>query len=246
MSRSRLKILIVCGVAVVLAAWMVVDRSTTPPRLDAANSAATIIGEGFGPAEVMARDRQRLTFETFDAIDLAGKDWPESIERTLTVGRYPQTETGALQAAVALLETTEDVVAMTPADARAYQQLVSTRASASRLGAEVDQQLVNVQSQTPQGLRLWLAPFAARTTPTEVGYEVAIWYAEVMLLAAEATAEQWQTVTYSMVWQDDGWKMDDSVSTPGPTPQLRLGRSSESPSAFVGLLEGYSDEALVP
>ncbi len=156
---------------------------------------------------------------------------------------FERSELGARAAAVAYLEVTEDVVALTPAEAAEAQRSISTAASADRLAGEVEEQMVALIAQSPQGVRVWLAPMEARSVEIDGGYEVSIWYAEVVAIGTATVVDNWRTITYVLLWEDETWLIDDTVSVLGPVP-ARGALTVTPPATLVSLLSTFDDEGL--
>jgi len=235
----RLRLLIGFGVVAVLAVFAILGGDDTPssPPVDLSDQVqgdttiqTPVTDEGGGGAAPV----------------LEGTGVSVEAARPVIEGGFPRTEQGAVHAAVALLEATEDVVSMSPTEAGDTQRLVSTAASADRLAGEVEAQMVNLQTQAPQGIEIWIAPIEARSSGGGDAFDVSIWYTQVVAIGADTAVDKWTTVTYSMRWEDGTWKMDSSVSVPGPTPARNPSRVPTAASALVGILSGYSDEALTP
>lgn len=158
----------------------------------------------------------------------------------------PSTETGARRAAVRFLELTERVVAMTPEEGADAQRAISTARSAERLAADVQSKLAAIQAQVPEGVTVHVAPVAVRSTRLGDGWRVAVWYVQVAVYGRELAVEQWTTVTYSMVWEAGGWRMDDLVSTPGPHPTQPATTTATPVGQLLAALNGFTDEGATP
>lgn len=156
------------------------------------------------------------------------------------------TESGARLAALRFLELTERVVEMTPEEAADAQRAISTARAAERLAADVETKLRAIQAQVPEGVAVRVAPVAVRSSRLGDGWSVAIWYVQVAVYGGELAAEQWTTATYSMVWEGGGWRMDDLVSAPGPTPARSSTTTATPVGELLAALEGFSDEGVAP
>ncbi len=168
------------------------------------------------------------------------------VEAELAEPRAEQTEAGARVAAVRLLEVTESIVQLSPADAAAAQRSLSTQLSGGRLAAEVEEQMIDLVASAPGGITLWVTPLSARSAASDDGFDVSIWYAEVLAIDSTTVVDNWRTVTYSLAWEDGGWKVDDMVSLSGPVPTRSASLVPTSASAVGALLSGYSDDGLTP
>ena len=154
-------------------------------------------------------------------------------------------EAWAVRAAVATLELTEEVVTLSPEEAVALQRPSSTRAFVDEAAARTAEQMAELTSALPGGIRLRLAPIAVRSEPAGPDWVVSIWYVSAITIGTDAVVDDWQTVTYRMRWEDDAWRIDDFDGVRGPTP----GRGSIPASAPVELFEqklaGFGDEGLL-
>lgn len=157
-----------------------------------------------------------------------------------------RTEAGARRAAISYLESTERIVELTPTEAADAQRAISTAASGDRLAAEVETQMIDMQSRTPQGLAVWIAPITARSVETPDGYVVSVWYAEVVAVGTAIAVDNWRTITYSLVWEANTWLIDEQSSTEGPVPSRSGGLTVTPPSTLVAILSEFSDDQVVP
>lgn len=134
---------------------------------------------------------------------------------------------------------------MTPTDAAGSQRSISSARSADRLAGDVEQKLLGIQAQVPDGLVVHVAPVAARATARGDGWNVAIWYAQVVIYGRELAVEQWTTATYALVWEGDTWRMDALVSTPGPVPTRPATLIPTPVALLLSAISGFDDEGLV-
>lgn len=155
-----------------------------------------------------------------------------------------ETELGARRAAVRFLELTEVVVTETPDAAAEVQRSISTTRSAGRLAGEVSHKLEVIQAQAPDGVRVHVAPIAARATARGVGWDVSIWYVQVTQYGNEVAVEHWVTATYSLVWESGEWRMDDLASSAGPIPARPANATPSPVGAYARALEGFTDEGI--
>ena len=147
----------------------------------------------------------------------------------------------AVAATVRFLELTEDVVRMTPAEGAALQRSISTAGSADRLAAEVKATLTDLQLSVPEGVAVHVAPFGATASEVGDGWEVAVWYAEVIVYGQELAVEQWRTATYTLVWEAGEWRMADLVSEHGPTPVRPASTVASTAEELIATTAGLSD-----
>ena len=159
---------------------------------------------------------------------------------------FARSELGARTAAVVYLEATEDIVHMTPAGAAQAQRDVSTAGAADQLAAEVEEQMAELVAQAPQGVQVWLAPLEARSTAIGGGFEVSIWYAEVVAVGTVVAVDNWRTVTFGLVWENDTWLIDSKSSVVGPVPGRGSGLVVTPPATLVSILGAYDDTGLTP
>ena len=97
---------------------------------------------------------------------------------------------------------------------------------------------------SPNGVSLRLAPIEARSTVSGDAWIVSVWFVEAISIGSAAVVDDWRTVTYRMVWEDQTWKVDSFASERGPTPGRGTQPASSTPAGFEVLLDGFSDEGL--
>lgn len=152
------------------------------------------------------------------------------------------TEEGAVTSTLRFLELTEDVVAMTPVEGAALQRSISTEASADRLAAQVAATLADVGLSVPGGLTAHVAPLGTSARPAGDGWEVSVWYVEVLVYGDELAVEQWRTATYAIEWEAGEWRMADLVSRDGPTPVRPASTVASIAGELISATAGMSDE----
>lgn len=209
-----------------------------------------VVGVVVGLA-VLGRDGTRDT--TGGASPPAGGGvvlWPAGVATPAggasAAGRWPRSELGARQAAVSFLELTEEVVSMPPPDAARLQRSISSGGSADRLAVEVEDKLSAIQAEVPDGVVVHVAPISTRATVRGEGWEVAIWYAQVVVYGHEIAFEQWNTATYVLVWEGGGWRMDALDSTAGPNPSRPAAVVATPVLELLSVLAGFDDEGMFP
>jgi hypothetical protein len=144
-----------------------------------------------------------------------------------------------------LLELSEDAVEASPEEAAAIQRAVSTSGSADRLAGEVETAMRELVARAPAGVEVWVAPISARSMPVGEGWEVSIWYVQVLAVGTQMTAESWHTATYLLEWEAGTWKTADVAATDGPTPGTGPNAAQPTPPVeLVGVLAGYDDADL--
>lgn len=153
-----------------------------------------------------------------------------------------QTEERAVAAALRFLELTEVAVAMSPADGAALQRSISTEASAGRLAAEVEATLADVELSVPDGLTVHVAPLGTSARAVGEGWEVSVWYVEVVVYGDELAVEQWRMATYTVEWEAGEWRMADLVSRDGPTPVRPASTVASTTAELILATAGLTDE----
>lgn len=149
-------------------------------------------------------------------------------------------------AAVRFLELTEDVVRMAPEEGARAQRSIASSASADRLSQEVFETLTGLANGVPGGVEAQIAPLGVRSVETSAGWDVSIWYVEVVVYGNELAVEQWRTATYSLVDEDGEWRMDALVSTDGPVPTRPAAAVAWATPTFIAGIAGFDDEVLQP
>ena len=149
-------------------------------------------------------------------------------------------------AAVRFLEMTEEVVRLSPTDGALSQRAIASEASADRLSNEVFETLTRLANDVPDGVVVQIAPIGVSAVETPTGWDVSIWYVEVVVYGSELAVEQWRTATYSLVKQGGEWRMDALVSTDGPVPTRPASAMAWSSPAFIAGMAGFDDEVLEP
>ena len=166
-------------------------------------------------------------------------------QRSSTVGAEPAVESPEV-AAVRFLEMTEEVVRLSPTDGALAQRSIASEASADRLSNEVFETLTRLANDVPDGVVVQIAPIGVSAVETPTGWDVSIWYVEVVVYGSELAVEQWRTATYSLVKQGGEWRMDALVSTDGPVPTRPASAMAWSSPAFIAGMAGFDDEVLEP
>ena len=166
-------------------------------------------------------------------------------QRSSTGGAEPAAESPDV-AAVRFLEMTEEVVRLSPTDGALAQRSIASEASADRLSNEVFETLTGLANDVPDGVAVQIAPIGVSSAETATGWDVSIWYVEVVVYGSELAVEQWRTATYSLVEEGGKWRMDSLVSTDGPVPTRPASAVAWSTSAFIAGMAGFDDEVLEP
>jgi hypothetical protein len=137
-----------------------------------------------------------------------------------------RTETGAVAAATAYVGALDRAAILDPPRLRT---LVETMAS-STAREDLTRAYEQAAAQARERLGDATQPVILRAAP--VGYRldgftadeatVSVWRVGIVGSAGTAVEpkQSWRTVTVSLVWEDDAWKVASFQSTPGPTPPL--------------------------
>lgn len=157
----------------------------------------------------------------------------------------PPTESPEL-AAVRFLELTEEVVRLSPEDGAEMQRSIASSAAADRLATDVFGLLSQLEADVPEGVEIHLAPLAIRSAETASGWDVSIWYVEVVVYGDQLAVEQWRTTTYSLVDEAGEWRMDALESVDGPVPTRPASVVGWSAPSLLAAVAGFDDEVLEP
>ncbi len=157
----------------------------------------------------------------------------------------PTTEPPEL-AAVRFLELTEEVVRLLPEAGAEMQRSIASSAAADRLADDVFDLLTQLATDVPEGVVVHLAPLGVDSVETASGWDVSIWYVEVIIYGDQLAVEQWRTATYSLVDEDDEWRMDALESVDGPVPTRPASAVGWSAPSWVAAIAGFDDEVLEP
>ncbi len=149
-------------------------------------------------------------------------------------------------AAVRFLEMTEDVVQLSPDAGAEIQRSIASDAASERLATEVSDLLTQLQTDVPEGVAVHLAPLSLRSVETSTGWDVSIWYVEVIVYGDQLAVEQWRTATYSLVDENGEWRMDDLESSDGPVPTRSASVVGWSATSLAAAVDGFDDEVLLP
>lgn len=190
------------------------------------------------------RDGSESAAETAKATSPAAAHCREAPAPATGQAAGDRSELGARRAAVSFLELTEEALSMTPDAAASLQRSISTSASADRLAGELRSKLDRIQAQVPDGVSTQVAPIALRSTARGEGWEVSVWYLQVVVYGREVAVEQWATASYRLVWESGGWRMDDLVSTPGPIPARPSTMTATPIAQLLASIGGFSDEGI--
>jgi hypothetical protein len=163
---------------------------------------------------------------TVTASEPAALDDPGDSDATPRLEAGTQTEAGAVAAATAYVGALDRAAILDPPRLRTLVETMASSAAREDLTRAYEQ----AAAQTRERLGDATQPVILRAAP--VGYRldrftaadatVSVWRVGIVGSAAAAVEprQSWRTVTVSLVWEDEAWKVASFQSTPGPTPPL--------------------------
>lgn len=149
-------------------------------------------------------------------------------------------------AAVRFLELTEEVISLSPEDGAEMQRSIASEAAADGLADDVFDLLSQLETDVPEGVEIHLAPLGISSVETASGWDVSIWYVEVVVYGDQLAVEQWRTATYSLVHENGEWRMVALASVDGPVPTRPASVVGWSAPSLVAAVVGFDDEVLEP
>ncbi len=149
-------------------------------------------------------------------------------------------------AAVRFLELTEDVVQLSPEAGAEMQRSIASENASDRLATDVSDLLTQLQKDVPEGVAVHLAPLSLSSVETSTGWDVSIWYVEVIVYGDQLAVEQWRTATYSLVDENGEWRMANLKSSDGPVPTRPASVVGWSATSLTSAIAGFDDEVLLP
>ncbi len=149
-------------------------------------------------------------------------------------------------AAVRFLELTEEVISLSPGDGAEMQRSIASEAAADRLADDVFDLLSQLETDVPEGVEIHLAPLGVSSVETASGWDVSIWYIEVVVYGDQLAVEHWRTATYSLVDEDGEWRMVALESVEGPVPTRPASVVGWPAPSLVAAVVGFDDEVLEP
>jgi hypothetical protein len=184
----------------------------------------TVVVVRSGPAPAVAEERARLQQNAPAVVESAGRD-VEGIRRFATT----------------LTERAERQVTMPVDKAVAMERALASRHGADALAARVARDLNALgKAGDRTTMTYWVAPLAMRVTNhTAEAATVAVWQVGALEIAGVRATQHWVTVTYDVVWERGGWRLDAERSSDGPQPQTLAGTAPDSPGVFGVLLDGF-------
>ena len=148
--------------------------------------------------------------------------------------------------AVRFLELTEDVVQLSPEAGADLQRSIASEDASDQLASEVSELLTQLQTDVPEGVAVHLAPLSLRSVETSTGWDVSIWYVEVIVYGDQLAVEQWRTAKYSLVDENGEWRMANLESSDGPVPTRPASVVGWSATSLASAIAGFDDEVLLP
>ena len=227
----RLAVALLAVVIAVAALWQLGRSDSSPPAPNVPAETATGAARGGSVARGLTPADEPPSTST------------RPFEEAVPVG-FERTELGARRAAVAYLEMTEVAVELAPAGAGALAAGMASAEFRDQHAEDTEAAMIELAETIPAGIRLRLAPIAARSAPAGDSWDVAVWFVEAITIGTEGVVDDWRTATYRLVWEDDTWKIDSFDSVRGPMPGRGTQPASETPSGFEAVLSGFSDEGL--
>jgi len=149
-------------------------------------------------------------------------------------------------AALRFLELTEEVIRLSPEEGAEMQRSIASEAAEDRLADDVFALLSQLEADVPEGVEIHLAPLGISSAETASGWDVSIWYVEVLVYGDQLAVEQWRTATYSLVHEAGEWHMDALESVDGPVPTRPASVVGWSATSLVAAVAGFDDEVLEP
>lgn len=177
--------------------------------------------------------------------ELADPSAPTSATATNLLDRADERNSPE-SAAVRFLELTEDVVQLSPDAGAEMQRSIASDDASDRLATEVSDLLTQLQTDVPEGVAVHLAPLSLSSVETSTGWDVSIWYVEVIVYGDQLAVEQWRTATYSLVDENGEWRMDGLESADGPVPTRPASVVGWSAPSLTSAVAGFDDEVLLP
>ena len=166
---------------------------------------------------------------------------PSSSNTTPAVAASDRSEGAAEAAAVRFLELTEQVVRLSPQQGADVQRSIASDGAADGLAAKVAEALMSIRAQYPDGVTAHIGPVEVGAVRRGDGWDVAIWYVEVVVYGDQLALQEWRSATYSMVWEHDGWRMDALVSVAGPVPDRAASVVATPTSELIGSIASLQD-----
>jgi hypothetical protein len=222
----------VCALAIACAAVVVRTGDGDPPDHGAPQTAtvhgptAGVTEPGHQPAD--RREEPDYPNDHGGAQPTSGRDEAGAVEMAVGFAAAPQSwlyfddrEIAAAVAEVASPRAMADLTAETVAAVRAARDELA-------------------QSS---GRVWWLVHPLAWRVESFSGTEatVAVWVVTLLSAAGVAMPQtEWVTDLVDLVWVDDGWRVDDSIERPGPTPLTGPGDRPWEAEPFDSALDGFT------
>lgn len=154
-------------------------------------------------------------------VDGAGEAVPPAASARAATAPGPSRDAaGARAAALAMVEFSEQLVALDEGAALDARRSMSSTGAADALAEQLRAELAELRRGWPKGtLTYRVAPLAVRVAPAGAdAFKVDVWYVGVVAGRNIPTYEDWKTDTLRLVWERDDWRMASLTTTPGPRP----------------------------
>jgi hypothetical protein len=159
---------------------------------------------------------------------------------------FSRDQAGAVAAAVSYAAAPQSWLYLSDEDVRAGVEGIVVPEARDGITGEVVQEirLLRTELEKASGT-VWfvVAPLATRVEdfdPESGRAVVRVW--SVRVLSAEGVAVSqsgWQTTTFRLRWQEDGWKIASTHDVDGPVPQLEVGLQPWTADYMGAELEGF-------
>lgn len=147
----------------------------------------------------------------------------------------------AQRAAIGFLLLTEQLPALSPADAARLQADVATDESRAPLADATRAEVERLDAGYEQGtVHVRVVALSSRVIAAAGSFEVSVWYLGVTTVDHGAAAAYFRTVTYTLVREHDAWRMSAVSSAPGPTPAVSQQSAVASADELAGRLDGFT------
>jgi hypothetical protein len=174
----------------------------------------------------------------------AAASQPASAPRAAAVVDEPdgRDDAGLRRVVLALTERAERQVPAPVAEAVAIERSVATATGADGLAAKVARDLDALGHAGDRAyMRYWVAPLAVRITNRSADTAtVEVWEVGALEIAGSRVTQHWATVSYDLVWERAGWRLDAERSVLGPQPQTLTGTATVGPAEFGVLVDGFA------
>ena len=151
----------------------------------------------------------------------------------------------ALDTALALATAPQAWLYLADTELERQVRGVAAATSADALAEEVLGEVGAVRDAllSSPGRVWWIVRPLAWRVDSESGHraQVSVWTVSVLSAADVAMPQsEWQTTTFDLTLEEDGWKLVATRETPGPSPQLGGRDSFWEPEPFDDALDGFT------